>query len=25
MPLTLDPEIAANEAMTGSYERYLKS
>src|SRR5689334_1198304 len=22
---TLDPEIAANEAMTGSYERYLKS
>ena len=22
---TLDPEIAANEAMTGGYERYLKN
>ena len=22
---TLDPDIASNEAMTGSYERYLKS
>ena len=22
---TLDPDIAANEAMTGSYERYLKN